>query len=411
MGKIVITHIDIINKIDEFKEEIIKFHQEIVKIPSENPPGKYKQISEFVKSKFEDLGLATISKRNNVVGTVETSEHPALIVYGHMDTVPAYDGWTIADPFSAKIIDGKIYGRGACDDKACVTAEIFAFKTLKELGFEIDGKLTLLASIDEETGGFNGANYLLNKGLISGDACLLGDGRGGFPAAYTGGFLLVNFLIKGKKAHALSFPDIPIYRNEYSGVNAIQKMNAVMNFLSQLQAEFLKTESQYSNFPGHPSRVSTVNLAKIEGGDKLSVVPDKCLLYCIINTIPEQDIASIKTRIRKYVADTQNVDPDLDINVQFPAFFEPFTSSIDTKFAKSVQKAVNSVYQEQREFKLFQSANDGHFFHEKGIETIIMGTGNHKCHVHEPNEFVIIEDLLDTTKIFALTIFNYFKHK
>jgi len=402
-----VTDKDILRKIDEMKEKIVLFHQQIIKIPSENPPGKYNAISKFVQSKFEELGLKTILKRSNVIGTRGASGHPSLIIYAHMDTVPAYEGWTKTTPFNAQIIDGKIYGRGACDDKACITAEIFALQALQELNIDLGGKLTLLATIDEETGGFNGAKYVLDKGFVSGDACLLGDGRGNFPAAYTGGFLLVTFLIKGKTAHALSFPDVPLYRNEYSGVNAIQKMVKVLNFLTQLQAEFLNMETKYPSFPGHPSKVSTVNIAKIEGGDKLSAVPDKCLLYCIINTIPEQDIESIRTRILKFIADIKKEDPDLNINVQFTMSFEPFASDINTKFAKAVQKAVNTVYGEDKEFKLFQSANDGHFFHERGIETIIMGTGNHKCNVHSPDEFVRIEDLIDTTKIFALAILNY----
>lgn len=406
-----ISDTKILQKVDALEKEIIEFHQQLIRIPSENPPGKYKAVSQFVKSQFEELGLDTISKRNNVVGTTRDSEHPSLIVYGHMDTVPAYEGWTEAEPFSAEIIDGKIYGRGACDDKACVTAGIFAYKVLKELNVELEGKLTLLATIDEETGGYNGAQYVLDKGLVSGDACLLGDGRGHFPAAYTGGFLLVTFLIKGKKAHALSFPDIPIYRNEYSGINAIEKMNKIMNFLQQLQAEFLNIETRYPNFPGHPSKVSTVNIALIEGGEKISSVPDKCLMYCLINTIPEQDVEGVKKRILDFIEHAKIDDPDLDINVQFTMSFEPFTTDTNCKIAKSVQKAVESVYGEKREFKLFQSANDGHFFHEKGIETILMGTGTHECHVHEPDEFVYVKDLLDTTKIFTLTIKNYFERE
>ena len=97
----------------------------------------------------------------------------------------------------------------------------------------------------------------------------------------------------------------------------------------------------------------------------------------------------------------------MDVNVQFTMSFEPFTTNTNSKLAKSVQTALKSVYGEIREFKLFQSANDGHFFHEKGIETILMGTGTHECRVHEPDEFVYIKDLLDTTKIFALSIKNY----
>jgi len=396
----------VLNKIDDLREEIIKFHQDIVRIPSENPPGKYRQISKFIQNKFEKLGLKTINKRNNVVGTYGDTDNPSLILYGHMDTVPAYEGWT-KEPFGGEIIDGKIYGRGACDDKACVTAEIFAIKVLIDLGIKLKGKLTLISVIDEETGGFNGAKYLLDKGYINGEACLVGDGRGNYPVAYTGGFILATFLIKGKKAHALSFPDIPKYRNEYSGVNAIQKMVKIQNFLSELQEEFLERETKYPNFPGHPSKVSTVNLAKIDGGDKISAVPDKCILYCIINTIPEQDVERIKNRILTFVENLRQNDPDLDIKVSFTFSFEPFETDINTKFAKTVQNAVSIVYNEERDFKFFQSANDGHWFHEKGIETILIGTGTHENNVHAEDEFVAINDLIDTTKIFALTILNY----
>ena len=398
----------IIEKIEEMREDIIYFHKQIIQIPSENPPGKYKQIAQFVQNKFEELGLKTFVKRNNVVGKYQNLTGPSLLLYGHMDTVPAYKGWT-EDPFGGHIIDGKIYGRGACDDKACVTAEIFATKALLELGIKFEGSLTLISAIDEETGGFNGVRYLLDKGHINGDACLLGDGRGGFPAAFTGGFIMVTFMITGKKAHALSFPDIPKYRNEFSGVNAIQKMVNILNFLMQLQAEFLNKETKYPNFPGHPSKVSTVNIAKIIGGDKLSAVPDKCLLYCIINTIPEQDVESIKQNILEFVEKSRLSDPDLDINVNFSISFEPFVSNTNSKFAKAIKNAIKIVYNEDREFKLFQSANDGHWFHEKGIETIIMGTGSYENNVHAEDEFVSIDDLIDTTKIFALTALNYLK--
>jgi len=400
----------IIEKIEEMREDIIDFHKQIIQIPSENPPSKYKQIAEFVKNKFEELGLKTFVKRNNVVGKHQNLTGPSLLLYGHMDTVPAYKGWT-EDPFGGHIIDGKIFGRGACDDKACVTAEIFATKALLELGIKFEGSLTLISAIDEETGGFNGVRYLLDKGHVNGDTCLLGDGRGGFPAAFTGGFIMVTFMITGKKAHALSFPDIPKYRNEFSGVNAIQKMVNVLNFLMQLQADFLNKETKYPNFPGHPSKVSTVNIAKIIGGDKLSAVPDKCLLYCIINTIPEQDVESIKQNILEFVEKSRLSDPDLNINVNFSISFEPFVSNTNSKFAKAIKNAIKFVYNEDREFKLFQSANDGHWFHEKGIETIIMGTGTHENNVHAEDEFVSIDDLIDTTKIFALTAFNYLRSK
>ena len=97
-----------------------------------------------------------------MIGSYGNSDGPSLILYGHMDTVPIYDGWT-KDPFGAEIIDGKIYGRGACDDKSCVTTEIFATRALIESGIDFKGKLTVVSAVDEETGGFNGVKLLLDK--------------------------------------------------------------------------------------------------------------------------------------------------------------------------------------------------------------------------------------------------------
>ena len=154
----------VVDRIEDLRDEIIKFHQNIVQIPSENPPGKYKEVSEFVENKFKEIGLETLNKRKNVIGTLGNAENPSLILYGHMDTVPIYDGWT-KEPFGAEIIDGKIYGRGACDDKACVTAEICATKTLIDLGIRLNGKLTLVSAIDEESLGYNGVKFLLDKGV------------------------------------------------------------------------------------------------------------------------------------------------------------------------------------------------------------------------------------------------------
>ena len=398
----------ILDKIDEMKEEIIKFHQSIVQIPSENPPGKYKEISEFVEKKFEELGLSTIIKRKNVIGTLERGFGPSLILYGHMDTVPIYDGWT-KDPFKAELVDDKIYGRGACDDKACVTAEIFGTKALLDLNIPIKGKLTLLSVIDEETGGFNGAKYLVENKHISGDACLLGDGRGGYPASCSGGFALVSFETIGRKAHPLNFPDLPEpYRNESSGINAVKKMVKVLDFLEDLQNEFLRKETKYPNFPGHPSKVTTINYSRIQGGEKMSGVPDRCKLYCVINTIPEQDIESIKERINHFAEKAMAEDPDLKLNINFAFSFEPFITDLNSKIAKAVKNAVKKVFIEEREFKMFQSANDGHFFAENGIPTIIMGTGTYENNVHAQDEFIKVDELIETTKILALTILNFF---
>jgi succinyl-diaminopimelate desuccinylase len=291
-----------------------------------------------------------------------------------------------------------------------VTAEIFATKALLESGVKLNGNLTLTAVIDEETGGLRGADYLLEKEIIKGDACLLGDAPCDYPFGYTGGTMYITFITSGKQAHGLGFPDLPLrYRSEHSGINAIEKMMRIMNFLLRLKEEFLRTDTQYPMPEGWNSVVSSINIAEIHGGNKITTVPDKCMLHVSINTIPEQDIATIRERILKYIEDLKEQDHDFDVTVQIPIAFEPQVIDENSEFAKAVKSATKAVFDEEREFKLFLPSTDAHWFQERGIPTVLIGSSREDNNPHAKDEFVYIDDLINTTKLFALTALHYLK--
>ena len=399
----------VLDKIEEMREDIIKFHQEIVKIPSENPPGKYKEVVKFTEKAFKDLGLKTEVKRNNVIGEIGNNDGQTLILNGHLDTVEAFKGWT-QNPFGGDVIDGKIYGRGASDDKSSVTAEIFATKALLEAGVNLNGKLILTAVVDEEMGGLRGADYILEKGLVKGDACLLGDAPNDYPFGYCGGNMFLTFVIKGKKAHGLEFPDLPNpYRSEDSGINSIEKMVKIMNFMLKLKEEFLQKETKYPLPEGSNASVSSLNLAEFHGGDSMTTVPERSFLHVTITTIPEQDIGSIKNRILDFVEEMKKQDPNLNITVQNPITFESQIIDINSDFATAVLKATQAVFNEERELKLNLTPTDAHWFQERGIPTILIGSSRGDNNIHAVDEFVHIEDLINTTKLFAISIMNYLK--
>jgi len=398
-----------LKRIDDMKDEIIKFHQQIIQIPSENPPGKYKEVAQFTENKMKEIGLKTLVKRNNVIGEIGNENGKRLILYGHYDTVEAFKGWT-KDPFGGEIVEGKIYGRGASDDKSCVTAEIFATKALIEAGVKLKGRLILTAVGDEELGGLKGIEYLLSSGYLKGDVCLMGDAPAGYPIGYTGGTMYIIFTIHGKQGHGLGAPDLPPpYRNKHSGINTVERMVKIMNFLMELNEEFLEKETAYNLPLGSTTRVSHINIGQIHGGNKITTVPDKCLLQCSVNTIPEQDIENIKKRILKYVEELKKQDPLLNIDVRIPISMEPFVIDGKSDFAKAVKKSVKVVYNEDRDFILFMPSSDAHWFQERGIETILIGTGRNDNNCHAADEFVYIEDLINTTKMYALTALNYLK--
>ncbi|MFW9822284.1 MAG: M20 family metallopeptidase [Candidatus Thorarchaeota archaeon] len=400
---------DVMEKIESMRDEIVEFLQELIKLPSEVPPGKYKEISKFIESKMVDVGIQTQRKKNNVIGEIGNENGVSLIFYAHLDTDAPFNGWT-KDPYGGEIIDNKVYGRGACDDKSCIAAEIFAVKALLDLGFKFNGKLTLAAVINEEIGGLLGANYIVNKELVNGDACLVGDSICDYPVAYRAGTFQINFTIRGIRRHAQGWPDLPPpNRNQYSGVNAINKMVPIMNYLIKLQEELKEKETKYPVSPDMPSKITSINFTLIEGGVSVNSIPDKCILHCIINTIPEQDMGELKSRILEFIEDLKKNDPYLNISVQIPICIEPEISNVNSDFAKIVSNAYNSVYNEEREFKIILPTTDATFFHQKGIETILIGTIRGDNNIHSIDEYVYIQDLLDVTKVYALTALNYLK--
>jgi acetylornithine deacetylase/succinyl-diaminopimelate desuccinylase family protein len=393
--------------IDDMRDEIIKFHQEIIQIPSENPPGKYKEVANFTESKMKEIGLKTLVKRDNVIGEIGNPNKRTLIFNAHYDTVEAFKGWTV-NPFGGEIVDNKIYGRGASDDKSCITAEIFAVKALLDAGVNLNGKLVLTAVGDEELGGLKGIEYLISNGYVKGDDCLLGDGPAGHPFGFTGGTMYIIITIHGKQGHGLGAPDLPPpYRNKHSGINTIDRMVKIMNFLLELNKEFSDKETKYNLPEGSTTKISHINIGQIHGGNKITTVPNKCLLQFSVNTIPEQGIASIKERILDYVEELKQEDPYLNIDVKIPISMEPFVIDGKSAFAQAVQKSVKTVFDEEREFKLFMPSTDAHWFQERGIETIIIGTGRNENNCHAEDEFVYIEDLINATKLYALTALNY----
>jgi succinyl-diaminopimelate desuccinylase len=397
----------ILKKIDEMRDDIIQFHQKMVRIPSENPPSKYKEIAKFVEKKLKEIGLTTSIKRNNVIGEYSNEVGPTLIFNGHFDTVEAFKGWT-KDPFGAEIEGDKIYGRGASDDKSSVTAEIFAIQALLEAGVNLKGKLIVTAVGDEETGGLRGADFLLSSGLVAGDTCLLGDAANEYPFGYCGGTMYITITIKGKTAHGLAFPDLPPpFRNEKSGINTIERMVKVMNFLLKLKEELLQKTTNYPTSKGWGSNVSSINLAEIHGGTKITTVPDRCYLHLSVNTIPEQDIASIKKKLLDYVEEMKVEDPDLDLTVQIPIAMEPQVIDESSDFAKIVLHVAEKIYGEKRGFKTLMPSTDAHWFQERGIPTILVGASARDNSIHAEDEFVYIKDLMDLVKMFALTALNY----
>src|SRR5262245_5903734 len=171
----------IVAEVDAATDEIVAFTQDLVRIPTVNPPGDhYESCAAFLGDDLSRRGydveyiVATGRPehtrqypRVNVVGSRRGSHGgPVVHLNGHFDVVPAGEGWTV-DPFGGVVRDGRIYGRGVCDMKAGIAAAVFAMEAIARAGIELAGAVEISGTVDEESGGFAGVAHLARVGRLA----------------------------------------------------------------------------------------------------------------------------------------------------------------------------------------------------------------------------------------------------
>ncbi|MGI9254673.1 MAG: M20 family metallopeptidase, partial [Thermomicrobiales bacterium] len=267
--------------------ETIAFLQEIVRIPSVNPPGDVADAIAVCHRKLAAEGFACRIEPNapghdNLIAELGAGG-PRLVFNAHLDVVPTGDesAWT-HPPFSATIDAGRVYGRGAGDDKASVTAQVMAGVALARSGVALRGTLVINEVADEEVSGA-GVLKSLDSGLNA-DMAIVGEQTLGRVAVGEKGSAPTEILVSGRTAHGA----LP-----WEGANAIEGMARIIVALSDELGPRLK-ERTHPYF--HPSS-SSVNL--IKGGVKSNVVPDRCSIYVDRRIVPGETPAEAREEIRE----------------------------------------------------------------------------------------------------------------
>lgn len=152
---------------EEHKNEMLNHISELIKINSikgdakEGMPfgeGPAKALEEALKI-AESFGFKT-KNYDNYVGTVDFNDkEKQLDILAHLDVVPVSDDWTVTEPFTPLIKDGKIYGRGTADDKGPAITALYAMKAIKDLNIPLSKNVRLILGTDEECGSSDIAHY------------------------------------------------------------------------------------------------------------------------------------------------------------------------------------------------------------------------------------------------------------
>jgi succinyl-diaminopimelate desuccinylase len=402
--------------VDALGGELVEFLQEIVRIPTENPPGRdYPACAQTIGQKMEETGLdveyidvpgnllpalaphGENLPRPSVIGRLAgAKDRPLLHFTGHYDVVPAGEGWTV-DPYAATIRDGKIYGRGSSDQKSGIAAQVFAIKALQKAGLDLAGTIVSSATPDEETGGFAGIGYLVDKGVISKentDFCVITECLDVDKICLGHrGTLWLEVETLGRQCHG-STPS--------EGINAIDKM---LDLIQAIRREILPGLETVSRHPVMPPacRKGTFTVTMMQAGAKVNMVPGSCRATIDWRLIPEQSVAAAKESLAALCRRLGEKDPEFKYRIREIMTVEPTLVRDDTEVVRAFQMAGSAFLGRVPDFSVSPGSDDQKFVVQKaGLEQCILYGPGPLVLAHKADEFQPIDDLLTGAKVMAL---------
>ena len=401
------------------REELVELAQVLIRFPTINPPGEaYQPCAEFIGRRLGARGFTVNYVR--AAGTPGDSERyprinviarregnvagPCVHFNSHIDVVQTGTGWTL-DPFAAQIRDGKIYGRGACDMKGGLAASIIAVEALIDSGTQLPGALEISGTVDEESGGYGGVHYLAQRGWFSAprvDHVIIPEPLN-VDRVCIGhrGVWWAEIETHGRMAHG-SMP--------FLGDCAVRHMNA---FIDRLERDLYPTlAARRTDMPVVPSgaRHSTLNINSIHGGQAETsgfpapCVPDSCRMVIDRRLLIEENMDSVKAEVRalldRLVAERDGFAYELRDIFEV----QPTMADRNGPVARSTAAAIQRVLGREAEFVCSPGTYDQKHIDRIGKlrDCIAYGPGILDL-AHQPDEYVLIEDMVNSAKVMALS--------
>jgi succinyl-diaminopimelate desuccinylase len=406
----------ILVEVDRAADEIVQFTADLVRIPTVNPPGEeYEACARFLGEFLERRGF-TIEyiaadgrpehtaryPRVNVIGSRRGGEGPVVHLNGHIDVVPAGDGWTV-DPFGGLVRDGKIFGRGVCDMKAGLAAAVFAAEAIERAGVRLPGTIEISGTVDEESGGFAGVAYLAETGRIR-------KGRTDFviiPEPLNvdricighRGVYWFEVTARGRIGHG-SMP--------FLGVSAI---DGIGRLLQSVRDELMPAlASRRTAVPVVPpgARHATINVNGIEGGQPVDgiqtpCVADLCRAVFDRRFLIEEGFDATKQEIAALVERVAGDANGVRFDVRDLMVVHPTRTPDDSPVIGAIDRSIRSVLGKPAELIASPGTYDHkHVARIAGIpDCVAYGPGELEL-AHQPDEYCRIDDLVNATKVIAL---------
>lgn len=341
----------LLQAIERDRERILDFYRGFIRAKSPNPPGDTREAAAHIAKLLsgEAVQYRTIAPKSEMPNIVASFEGGAggrhLVLNGHIDVFPVGEGvgWT-QDPWGAALVDGRIYGRGACDMKAGTTASIFTYLYLSRIRDKLKGKLTLTCVSDEETFGPWGARYLIeHHPEVRGD-CLLNGEPSGLGTIRFGekGPLWLAFTIRTPGAHG-AYTHFSASATKIAG-RLIAELEAVTripahppdNVVRALEAAAPAVDAAMGKGAAAIVPKVTLNVGVIHGGLKVNMVPGECRLEADIRLPLGVEKEEVMREVRRIAAAFPEVGLE-EINYSAPSWCDPFGEMVEILRANAKQ--------------------------------------------------------------------------
>ncbi len=377
------------------REYTIRTLADMIRIDSTNPsltPGSAGEadMAAYVSDALKKLNLEVHTHehepgRFSVVGIRRSQgSGRSIMLNAHMDTV-GVEG--MADPFTAEINDGRMYGRGAQDMKGSLAACMGAVKALHDAGMPVAGDVLIAAVADEEYASMGTADiakrYPVAAAIVTEptdlDLCLAHKG-----------FVWLEVETQGRAAHGSRFEE---------GVDANMHMGRVLPALDALGQD-LRTRGGHS-LTGPPS----LHLSTIQGGTEWSVYSDQCVLRIERRTAPGETVPQAVAEIQAILDRLKAEDPTFIATLKIIFSREPFEVSPSCDLVHALEASSTQVL--GRKPKHVGSAGwmDSALLSVEDVETVIIGPTGDGLHTHE--EWVDLDSVVTLADILARTAVGY----
>ncbi len=389
--------------VDAHFDEQVRFLQELIRVPTDTPPGNNAPHADRAADLLRAMGLdaekhpvpqadvraAGLESITNLVVRRAYGPGRTVLLNAHGDVVPPGEGWT-HDPYGGEIEDGKIYGRAAAVSKCDFSTYAFAVRALEAVARPKAGKVELLFTYDEEFGGEVGPGWLLRHKVIHPDLMIAAGFSYQVITAHNG-CLQMEVTVHGKMAHA-AIPD--------SGVDALQAAVHILNALYAQNTLYKQVRSSVEGIT-HPY----LNVGLIEGGTNTNVIPGRVSFKLDRRMIPEEDPAEVEATLRRIISEAAAQKPGVTVDVKrilLANAMKPLPGN--QPLVDAIQKHGQQVFGEPIPALGTPLYTDVRLFCEAGIPGVIYGAGPRtvlESHAKRADERLELDDLRRATKVVA----------